>query len=111
MFVILYGRDTIISLGVDAMEKTKILVVEDEQEIGDAIEIYLKTQGYEVVQARNGAIGLDYLQKGEFSLALVDVMMPVMDGITMIKKCREMCDIPIIILSGRKVRIWIRLWA
>lgn len=83
------------------MEKTKILVVEDEQEIGDAIEIYLKTQGYEVVQARNGAIGLDYLQKGEFSLALVDVMMPVMDGITMIKKCREMCDIPIIILSAK----------
>lgn len=83
------------------MEKTKILVVEDEQEIGDAIEIYLKTQGYEVVQARNGAIGLDYLLKGEFSLALVDVMMPVMDGITMIKKCREMCDIPIIILSAK----------
>ena len=50
------------------MEKTKILVVEDEQEIGDAIEIYLKTQGYEVVQARNGAIGLDYLQKGSFRL-------------------------------------------
>lgn len=69
------------------MDKTLILVVEDEKEIAEAIEIYLKTQGYDVIKAENGAEGLKMIQEhDDIQLALVDVMMPVMDGITMIKK-------------------------
>ena len=84
------------------MEKTLILVVEDEKEIAEAIEIYLKTQGYEVLKAENGAIGYQMIQEHkEIQLALVDIMMPVMDGITMIKKVREDYDFPILILSAK----------
>lgn len=83
------------------MEKTTVLVAEDEQDIADAIEIYLKTQGYEVIKAENGAVALKAMEENEIHLALVDVMMPVMDGISMIKKCREDYDFPIIILSAK----------
>lgn len=84
------------------MDKTLILVVEDEKEIAEAIEIYLKTQGYDVIKAENGAEGLKMIQEHEdIQLALVDVMMPVMDGITMIKKARENYDFPFLILSAK----------
>lgn len=84
------------------MDKTLILVVEDEKEIAEAIEIYLKTQGYDVIKAENGAEGLKVIQEhDDIQLALVDVMMPVMDGITMIKKAREHCDFPFLILSAK----------
>lgn len=84
------------------MDKTLILVVEDEKEIAEAIEIYLKTQGYDVIKAENGAEGLKMIQEhDDIQLALVDVMMPVMDGITMIKKAREDHDFPFLILSAK----------
>ena len=84
------------------MDKTLILVVEDEKEIAEAIEIYLKTQGYDVSKAENGAEGLKMIQEhDDIQLALVDVMMPVMDGITMIKKAREDHDFPFLILSAK----------
>ena len=84
------------------MDKTLILVVEDEKEIAEAIEIYLKTQGYDVIKAENGAEGLKMIQEhDDIQLALVDVMMPVMDGITMIKKAREDHDFPFLILSSK----------
>ena len=84
------------------MDKTVILVVEDEKEIAEAIEIYLKTQGYDVIKAENGAEGLKMIQEhDDIQLALVDVMMPVMDGITMIKKAREDHDFPFLILSAK----------
>lgn len=78
-----------------------ILVVEDEKEIADAIEIYLKNQGYHVFKAGNGQEGLAIIEKHEIHLALVDVMMPVMDGIAMTMKVRTMYDFPIIILSAK----------
>ena len=84
------------------MDKTLILVVQDEKEIAEAIEIYLKTQGYDVIKAENGAEGLKMIQEhDDIQLALVDVMMPVMDGITMIKKAREDHDFPFLILSAK----------
>ena len=84
------------------MDKRLILVVEDEKEIAEAIEIYLKTQGYDVIKAENGAEGLKMIQEhDDIQLALVDVMMPVMDGITMIKKAREDHDFPFLILSAK----------
>lgn len=79
----------------------KILVVEDEKEIADAIEIYLKNQNYHVYKASNGRVGLDIIEKEEIHLAIVDIMMPVMDGITMVMKVREKYDFPIIFLSAK----------
>lgn len=78
-----------------------ILVVEDEKEIADAIEIYLTNQGYQVFKAGNGVEGLKILENHEIHLALIDVMMPVMDGITMTMKVRSQYDFPIIILSAK----------
>lgn len=78
-----------------------VLVVEDEIEICNAIEIYLKTQGYRVLKAHNGQEGLNIVAQETIHLAIVDIMMPVMDGIQMTMKIRETYDFPIIMLSAK----------
>lgn len=78
-----------------------VLIVEDEKEICQAIEIYLKNQGYHVYKAYNGQEGLDIIENNEIHLAIVDIMMPVMDGIQMTMKVREQYDFPIIMLSAK----------
>lgn len=79
----------------------RILIVEDEKEINDAIEIYLKTQGYEVLKAFNGKQGINIIQNNEIHLAIIDIMMPIMDGIEMTLKIRNKYDFPIIMLSAK----------
>ena len=78
-----------------------ILVVEDEIEIANAIEIYLKTQNYTVYKALNGQQGLEIIENNEIHLAIVDIMMPVMDGISMVMKVREKYEFPILFLSAK----------
>ena len=83
------------------MDAYHILVVEDDREILDGVGIYLKNQGYKVYKAQNGREGLEILEKEEIHLAIVDIMMPVMDGITMTMKLREKYDMPVIMLSAK----------
>ncbi|WP_041139442.1 response regulator transcription factor [Beduini massiliensis] len=83
------------------MNNQTILVVEDEQEIANAIAIYLKNQGYHVLIAENGQEGLDVLEQNVVHLAIIDIMMPVMDGISMVLKLRETHDLPVIMLSAK----------
>ena len=73
------------------MENNKyhILIVEDDKEIRDGVEIYLKNQGYQVWKASNGKEGLEIVAQEEIHLAILDIMMPVMDGVTMLMKLRE----------------------
>ncbi|MDO5601266.1 MAG: response regulator transcription factor [Oscillospiraceae bacterium] len=78
-----------------------ILVVEDDTEIREGISIYLKNQGYCVFGAENGREGLEQMEKQQIDLAIVDVMMPVMDGIAMTMKLREKYDFPVIMLSAK----------
>ena len=78
----------------------RILIVEDDKEILEGIRIYLKNQGYEVFGAGNGVEGLEVLEKETIHLAIVDVMMPRMDGITMTMKLREKYDFPVIMLTA-----------
>ena len=66
-----------------------ILVVEDEKGIREAIQIYLKNQGYRVFLAENGQEGLNIIKRETINLAVVDIMMPVMDGITMTMEVRD----------------------
>ena len=93
------------------MEHYRILIVEDDKEIRDGIEIYLKNQGYEVLQAADGAEGLakicESMEAGrEIHLAIVDVMMPQMDGITMVMKTREKgYEFPVIMLSAKSEEV------
>ena len=81
--------------------ETHILVVEDDAEIREGVSIYLRNQGYIVHGAANGREGLDAAAAQPISLAIVDVMMPVMDGVTMVMKLRETCDFPVIMLSAK----------
>lgn len=78
-----------------------ILVCDDDREIVDAIEIYLQQEGFEVFKAYDGIQALQILQEHEIQLAIIDVMMPKMDGIHCTMKIREKSSIPIIILSAK----------
>lgn len=87
-------------------QKYRILVVEDDKEIREGIEIYLRNQGYEVFQAANGAEGLKMIEKEEIHLAIVDIMMPVMDGVTMLMKLRAQDqEFPVIMLSAKSEEV------
>lgn len=83
------------------MELYNVLIVEDEKEICDGIGIYLKNQGYNVFKAANGIEGLEIIDKENIHLAIVDIMMPKMDGITMVMKLRENHEFPVIMLSAK----------
>lgn len=88
------------------MENYHVLVVEDDKEILDGVGIYLKNQGYTVFKALNGAEGLKILDTEEIHLAIVDIMMPVMDGITMLMKLRETNhEFPVIMLSAKSEEV------
>ena len=68
------------------MTQDNILVVEDEIEIAKAIAIYLKSQNYNVYIAHNGKEGIEIIENNTIHLAIVDIMMPIMDGIEMTMK-------------------------
>lgn len=78
-----------------------VLVVDDDQDIRDGIEIYLKNEGYHVLKAGDGVEALRILQNEEVHLLILDIMMPNMDGITATFKIREEQNIPIIMLSAK----------
>ena len=82
-------------------EEYHILVVEDDKEIRDGIEIFLRSQGYQVHKAADGVEGLSMIESREIHLAIVDIMMPKMDGVTMTMKLREHYDFPVIMLSAK----------
>lgn len=82
-----------------------ILIVEDDREIRQGIEIFLRGQGYRVFQAADGIEGLRVLEKEKIHLAIVDIMMPRMDGITMVIKLREQYDFPVIFLSAKSEEV------
>ena len=88
------------------MSSYHILIVEDDKEIREGIEIYLKNQGYLVFQAADGVEGLEQIEKEEIHLAIVDVMMPRMDGITMVMRMREKgYEFPVIMLSAKSEEV------
>lgn len=78
-----------------------VLVCDDEADIVSALEIYLSSAGYRVFTANRGQEVLDALQKEEIHLILLDVMMPVMDGIEVVRRVRENSNIPIILLTAK----------
>lgn len=87
------------------MGQEHILVVEDDKEILEGIKIYLKNQGYVVFGASNGLEGLDVIEQEEIHLAIVDIMMPKMDGITMTMLLREKHEFPVIMLTAKSEEI------
>lgn len=88
-------------IGLGDTMNYNILVCDDERDILDAIKIFLKAEGYKVFTAEDGARALEIIKENEIHLAIIDIMMPVMDGITLIMKMREKTNIPIIVLSAK----------
>ena len=83
------------------MTKYQVLVVDDDIDIQEAIEIYLKGEGMEVSKANNGLEALRVLEEKEIHLVILDIMMPQMDGIQATFKIRESCNVPILMLSAK----------
>ncbi|MCQ4635788.1 response regulator transcription factor [Anaerovorax odorimutans] len=78
-----------------------ILVCDDDKEIVNAIEIYLRNEGYDVFKAYDGMEALKVVEKEEIHLILMDIMMPKLDGMRTTMKIREEKNIPIIMLSAK----------
>lgn len=83
------------------MEKETILIVDDEKEIRDLIDIYLKNEGYRTLKACDGQEALDLLVRNNIDLIILDIMMPKLDGIGACMKIREENNTPIIMLSAK----------
>lgn len=79
----------------------RILVVDDEKEIRDLIEIYLKNDGYEVIKASCGAEALEIVSKEDIDLLVLDIMMPGIDGMELCRLIRKNSNIPILMLSAK----------
>ena len=78
-----------------------ILICDDEKDIVNALKIYLSDPEYTIFEAYNGQQALDMMEKHDIHLILMDIMMPVMDGITAMAKIREKCNVPIIMLTAK----------
>lgn len=83
------------------MAEGKILMVDDDKEIADLVEIHLKGEGYQVYKAYNGKEALEIFDAEEIDLAILDIMMPGMDGNEVCAKIRQTSTIPIIMLSAK----------
>lgn len=83
------------------MKMQRILVVEDEKEIAEAIKIYLEEEGYEVIICLNSEKAISLFKQNEFQLVLLDIMMPKVDGITLARQIRKTSSVPIIFISAK----------
>lgn len=81
--------------------KEQILVVDDEKEIADLVELYLKSEGYEVHKFYNGKDALDCVEKEKLDMAILDVMLPDIDGFKICQKIRESYFYPVIMLTAK----------
>lgn len=80
---------------------SNILIVDDDPNIRNLVSIYLKEEGFTVFQAENGQEALKVLEKKLCDMAIVDIMMPVVDGYELTKDIREFYDIPVILLTAK----------
>ncbi len=79
----------------------RILICDDQKDIVNALKIYLTPEGYDLYEAYNGQEAVELCQKTPMDLILLDVMMPVMDGVTATAKIREFSNAPIILLTAK----------
>ena len=79
----------------------KIWVADDDTEIADLVEVYLKNEGYSVIKCHNGTDALKCARENEISLAVLDVMMPDIDGFALLQRLRTEYVFPIIMLTAK----------
>ena len=78
-----------------------VLICDDDRDIRNALKIYLSGEGYNILEAENGAAALDVVSKHEVHLILMDIMMPKMDGVSATAKLRETSNAPVILLTAK----------
>jgi DNA-binding response OmpR family regulator len=86
---------------VDGLEKEKILIADDEERIRDMIKEYVSLDNYEVEEASDGVEALNLFRENKYSLIILDVMMPKMDGWSVCREIRKVSHVPIIMLTAR----------
>ena len=87
------------------MENTKVLLVEDDSNLGNLLKEYLEAKGYPTVLAVNGKQGYDVFSKDKFGICILDVMMPIKDGYTLAKEIRAIdANIPIVFLTAKSLK-------
>ena len=79
----------------------KILLIEDEEKIARFVELELRHEGYEVDKAADGRIGLDMAQSAEYDLVLLDIMLPGINGMEVLRRLRKTSQTPVIMLTAR----------
>ena len=79
----------------------KILIVEDDEKLARFIELELLHEGYEILKADNGRTGLEIAEKGEVDLVLLDIMIPQINGLEVLRRIRKTSDLPVIVLTAR----------
>lgn len=86
-------------------DKIKILLAEDDNNLGDLLDSFIKAKGYEVDLARNGKIALEKFNSGNYQFVILDVMMPEMDGFTVAKEIRGIdTKVPILFLTAKTMK-------
>lgn len=78
-----------------------VLVCDDEKDIVSALRIYLTSEGYQVIEAYNGKEAVEAVKSQAIHLVIMDIMMPVMDGIQAMVKIRELSNVPVILLTAK----------
>ena len=79
----------------------RILIIEDEEKIARFIELELIHEGYEVEKCGDGRTGLELAESGSFSLVLLDLMLPGLNGLEVLRRLRKNSDVPVIMLTAR----------
>ena len=85
------------------LNKTKILVVDDDKHISEVVKLYLEKEGYEVYVADDGLDGINKFKAVQPKLVVLDIMLPVMDGMQVCNEIRRIDNTPIIMLSAKGV--------
>lgn len=83
------------------MINEKILIIEDELKIARFVQLELEHEGYVVDQAQDGRIGLDKALKGNFDLIILDVMLPSLNGMEVLRRLRQSSEVPVIMLTAK----------
>jgi len=78
-----------------------ILVVDDDKNICELLRLYLEKEGYRVIAAYDGNTAYEYFLRTNFDLLILDIMMPGIDGIELLKKIRRESDVPVIMLTAK----------
>ncbi|MES2593104.1 MAG: response regulator transcription factor [Bacteroidota bacterium] len=87
------------------MEKVKVLLVEDDPNLGNLLKEYLEAKDYSTVLAVNGKQGYDVFSKDKFNICILDVMMPIKDGYTLAKEIRAIdANVPIVFLTAKSMK-------